>query len=115
MIHHLGRDILIALMILFCQQNLLGQSLPKVDCKDLKVTTWIQGSQDNLNNGEIKLALYGGTRPYKILWISYDFSGEGEHIRNLKNGYYSAVVMDANKCILRIDNIALQATTIPKN
>lgn len=55
-------------------------------------------------SGSIQLNLYGGQPPYVLLW---DHGAIGEKLLHLDGGYYSAWLLDANDCGLRIDSIYL--------
>lgn len=50
---------------------------------------------ESLENGTIRLDISGGTEPYSILWETGDTTS---FMQNLPEGWYSAIVQDANKC-----------------
>jgi hypothetical protein len=54
--------------------------------------------------GSIQLDVQGGISPYAIGWNNGD---SGSEIQHLPGGYYSAVIQDANDCILIVDTIFL--------
>ena len=82
-----------------------AQSKEKDKCPEIKTSAKVIHEKSDQKNGEIKLTIKGGQAPYIVQWFSYEFSEQGQHIRNLKAGYYSAVVVDANKCVKQIENI----------
>ena len=77
------------------------------DTCDIKVeyATIPAGQQ---NDGKIELSIMGGKAPYKVFWSGFNFSATGSKIKNLKPGYYSVIIIDANKCTKRLENIKVE-------
>jgi hypothetical protein len=84
-----------------------AQSAPQ-NCDNMKLSTTVSHASKNQANGSLKVEIKGGTSPYQIHWLSFNFSSSGEEIKNLKPGHYSVVVVDSNKCISRVDNIKIE-------
>jgi hypothetical protein len=93
-------------MAMYCPA--LAQNKDVKVCPDMKISFTVKGISENKNNGEIKLTIEGGRAPYVIQWLSYDFHEKGQHIQNLKTGYYSAIIVDADKCTGKIENIQVE-------
>ena len=60
------------------------------------------------NGGKIQLSIKGGKAPYKVFWSGFNFSATGSKVKNLKPGYYSVMIIDANRCTKRLENIKVE-------
>jgi hypothetical protein len=98
------------LMLIISQGAYAQQKKITKDCDRIKVSHKITDETNNQKNGEIKLTIEGGKAPYAVQWIAYNYSEKGAHIKNLKTGFYTAVVSDSELCIKQVDNIQVENT-----
>ena|SRR5688572_4370079 len=77
---------------------------------DLEVTYKVTPTSLGKSTGEIEVTVRKGDGPYQIHWIGLgEKFGEGTKVKNLKEGFYTVHVVDANKCIKVIPNIKVES------
>ncbi|REK51821.1 MAG: hypothetical protein DWQ48_00160 [Bacteroidetes bacterium] len=91
-----------------CYANVEGPAELLLDCKIIRNVTCNGGS-----DGEIEVAISGGTGPFQVLWSN---GQPGQSISGLNAGTYSVYVTDANGCtascsITITEPMPLSATT----
>ena len=81
----------------------------KDDC-GLKVKYTVKPATNGQANGGIELSIERGRSPYQIHWIGVGMEiPEGKKIENLKEGFYTVHITDANRCVTIVPNIKVES------
>src|SRR6188768_3856713 len=91
---------LISLLLIVLTSSFVGQNKEiSIKC-NLEVDYKVKHTASGKSTGEIEVTMSRGEAPYQIHWIGLgEKFGEGSKISNLKAGFYTVHVVDANKCI----------------
>src|SRR5689334_13011178 len=101
---------LISLLVIVLTSSFVGQNEEISTKCNLDVDYKVKPTALGKSSGEIEVTVSRGEAPYQIHWIGLgEKFGEGSKISNLKEGFYTVHVVDANNCIKVIPNIKVES------